>query len=662
MNTTVLWREEFNQNFDILNNVNLELQTEVVQGDGSTFIPIVDNFPNDIVVGTQLRQENSGGILPTVINAGADGASLRLRLDTYNPTAGIPGDSYLGTAIKTQDTFNLEDGGLAFEASLRLVDSNENPLSRGIIAGFFSYTPIIVDGRRDEIDFEILSNDIDDGQNNNTEPNIFTNVFDNDDFEQSGIFSTIDLGVFPELQGIDLTDFNTFRIEWHPEQILWFINGVEIREELNTIPDRDMSIYLNIWANGFAQAVDTLLLPANSSQSNQTFFYDVDYLQLERITESQQNIIIDIDDFSNTNQITFNGGVTTFGTALRLVSSDNFRGSAFSLTPISIDSDTSFSTSFQVDVNRINGGGDGLTFIVQNDSRRDRALGQDGGNIGYGGNFRIDPSLVIQFDFFQNGIDQDPNNNHVGINLDGNNISEVTASPDFDMDNTDNPFTVWIDYEGESNLIEVFLSETTEKPSTPVLQYEDEELDLSNLLGNEAYIGFSAGQSSGTLTNIDILNWEFSSDFVEPTHVNIYRFQSNERPGTYLFVGEEERQSINTNFANSFVEEGIAFQAAVQPGDDLIGLNRFQNGNVPGTYLYAGEEESQDIRVNFPNFIEEGIAFYVYGSGAGENQFFRFQNSSVPGTYLYATGSEAENIRANFPNFIEEGIAFEAKI
>lgn len=283
MNTKVLWREEFNQNFNILNNTYLELQRELVPGDGSTFLPMFKDFPNDIVVGTQLRQENSESLLPFVINAGADGASLRLQLDTYNPTAGTQGDSYLGTSIKTKDTFNLQNGRFAFEGSLRLVDSNENPLSRGIIAGFFSYTPIIVDGKRDEIDFEILSNFIDDGQNDNTEPSIFTNVFNDDDFNQRGDFSVVNLGDdVSGLEGIDLTAFNKYRIEWDTNEIKWFINDVEIRSEINNIPDRDMSIYLNIWANGFEEAVDESLLPASNPQSNETFYYDIDYLQLER--------------------------------------------------------------------------------------------------------------------------------------------------------------------------------------------------------------------------------------------------------------------------------------------------------------------------------------------------------------------------------------------
>ena len=146
----------------------------------------------------------------------------------------------------------------------------------------------------------------------------------------------------------------------------------------------------------------------------------------------------------------------------------------------------------------------------------------------------------------------------------------------------------------------------------------------------------------------------------------IYRFQSNVTPGTYLFVAEEERQNINQNLATSFREEGIAFNAALEANDELIALYRFQNTQRPGTYLFVGEEERNSINAD-PNlsnsFTEEGIGFYVYGVGAGEETpFFRFQNSDVPGTYLYATGLEADNIRDNFSNFVEEGIAFEARI
>jgi hypothetical protein len=90
-------------------------------------------------------------------------------------------------------------------------------------------------------------------------------------------------------------------------------------------------------------------------------------------------------------------------------------------------------------------------------------------------------------------------------------------------------------------------------------------------------------------------------------------------------------------------------------------LNRFQNRNAPGTYLFATEGESVSIRTNYPNFVEEGIAFYAYNADAQiASDFYRFQNSSQLGTYLFVGETERQTILQNFPNFIEEGIAFEA--
>ncbi|MBL1209571.1 peptidylprolyl isomerase [Geminocystis sp. GBBB08] len=140
------------------------------------------------------------------------------------------------------------------------------------------------------------------------------------------------------------------------------------------------------------------------------------------------------------------------------------------------------------------------------------------------------------------------------------------------------------------------------------------------------------------------------------------RFQNNSRPGTYLFASEIESRNIRQSFAN-FAEEGLAFFVGDSPDDNLIVFNRFQNTAVPGTYLYAGEAESQNIRRNFPNFVEEGIAFYAYGADANKGvDFYRFQNTQQPGTYIFVAEQERQSILANFPNFREEGVAFEVKV
>lgn len=140
------------------------------------------------------------------------------------------------------------------------------------------------------------------------------------------------------------------------------------------------------------------------------------------------------------------------------------------------------------------------------------------------------------------------------------------------------------------------------------------------------------------------------------------RFQNKNLPGTYLFASEIESRNIRASFPN-FVEEGVAFQVSETPDDGLIVFNRFQNKNLPGTYLYAGEQESQGIRQNFPNFVEEGIAFYAYGGDANKGvDFYRFQNTQQPGTYIFVGEQEKQNILANFPNFVEEGVAFEVRV
>ena len=143
----------------------------------------------------------------------------------------------------------------------------------------------------------------------------------------------------------------------------------------------------------------------------------------------------------------------------------------------------------------------------------------------------------------------------------------------------------------------------------------------------------------------------------------IFRLQSNQTPGTYLYTEETEKSNILANF--DYVDEGIAFDAAVEADDELIPLYRFQSTENPGAYLWVGESERASIQSDgnlSQAFTEEGLAFYVYGPGSGQaTEFYRFRNLNVTGSYLYATGAEREQILANFSDsYLEEGVAFEA--
>lgn len=184
----------------------------------------------------------------------------------------------------------------------------------------------------------------------------------------------------------------------------------------------------------------------------------------------------------------------------------------------------------------------------------------------------------------------------------------------------------------------------------------------------------TVGTNTDILTNIEQLQFSDRTVLVEdlvtePTNPTnpiesllndpLFRFQNSDRPGTYIYAGVAESQSIRQNFPQ-FVEEGFAFKVSEKADNQLMRFNRFQNMAVPGSYLYAGEAESQSIRQNFPNFKEEGIAFYALDANANLGvDIYRFQNTALPGTYIFVAEEEKNNILANFPQFTLEGVAFE---
>ena len=190
--------------------------------------------------------------------------------------------------------------------------------------------------------------------------------------------------------------------------------------------------------------------------------------------------------------------------------------------------------------------------------------------------------------------------------------------------------------------------------------------DSPNITKNLGGFGIQSAKSSVAAPTFSFFSDGSTVNIPENTLLNdpFYRFQNTARPGTYLFAGEEERVSINRDFSPPFNEEGFAFNVSKEEQDRLIRFNRFQNKNVPGTYLFANEDESVSIRQSFPQFQEEGIAFYAFGADANRGQdVIRFQNISNPGTYIFALEDEAASIRKDFSSiFKEEGVAFEVTI
>lgn len=195
-------------------------------------------------------------------------------------------------------------------------------------------------------------------------------------------------------------------------------------------------------------------------------------------------------------------------------------------------------------------------------------------------------------------------------------------------------------------------------------------------IGNNSAINIQSISSTLAITDqtqnarilvgtVDLGSVEYNNvGTVEDSLLNepVYRFQNNQRQGTYLFTRQDERQNILLNYPQ-FTEEGLAFKVGIAPDDDLVAMYRFQNEDIPGTYLYTNAIERQSVLQNYPNFVEEGLAFYVYGADANQGRdIYRLQNTAQPGTYLFVTEAEKDNILGTYKNFISEGVAFEVNL
>jgi hypothetical protein len=227
-------------------------------------------------------------------------------------------------------------------------------------------------------------------------------------------------------------------------------------------------------------------------------------------------LAVTFDGFSDISNLVLNGDTVTTntndGTVLRLTSSPNTQsGSSFSKTTVNAKS---FSTFFKFRITEPGGsiadcntksGADGLVFVVQSVSS---SIGGAGQGIGYEG---IQNSVGIEFDTWCNAENNDPNSNHVAIDINGNvkhdgALPVQRVLPDFDNGNV---WYAWVDYNGKT--LEVRVSQTGVRPDSPKIKAQ---LDIPTILGNvtDAYVGFTSG-TGADWGNHDILYWEYRENY-----------------------------------------------------------------------------------------------------------------------------------------------------
>ena len=198
-----------------------------------------------------------------------------LILSTFNPTALVSGDSFLGSEIDSIKRFALtgSGGGIAISARVRW----PQPLPHGIVTALFAFGLTRGDecDFKNEIDFEILSNYFEPG----TKPTkVLINWYQD---QPPGIGRPITV----ETPGLDLTRFNRFKIHWYADRIEWFINNKLIHQVTDNIPTDPMGVRLNIWgpAADFPLAFSPTLQPAAIPDQNRDYLFEIDWVKVSRI-------------------------------------------------------------------------------------------------------------------------------------------------------------------------------------------------------------------------------------------------------------------------------------------------------------------------------------------------------------------------------------------
>ena len=172
-------------------------------------------------------------------------------------------------------------------------------------------------------------------------------------------------------------------------------------------------------------------------------------------------------------------------------------------TPLVNDS---FSThfTFRFASNFLTDGAGGLSFAVTSPSNFNAFLSGDG-QVGVAG---LQKYVAVALDDFQNAGDL--SNSDIALFVNDNTtrvaaatLSSVEPGGDFDDETTRN---AWIDYNGNTQTLEVRVANTNTRPTDPLLS---QVVDLHQaLLGQAPYVGFGAAAGQNVASH-NVLSWQF---------------------------------------------------------------------------------------------------------------------------------------------------------
>ncbi|CAK7325730.1 unnamed protein product [Dovyalis caffra] len=158
--------------------------------------------------------------------------------------------------------------------------------------------------------------------------------------------------------------------------------------------------------------------------------------------------------------------------------------------------------------------------------------------------------FAVEFDTHRDYEFFDMNDNHVGVDINSMRSNKSVPAAYF-LDHSEKkdlnlisgkPIQAWVDYDSVQNLLEVRLSPSAAKPVSPILSVD---IDLSNILNDSMYVGFSS--STGSITSKHyILRWSFRING-EAKSFNLSSLPSLLGPKDLLVI------VVSVSFASTFV-------------------------------------------------------------------------------------------------------------
>lgn len=291
--------------------------------------------------------------------------------------------------------------------------------------------------------------------------------------------------------------------------------------------------------------------------------------------ESERRVVLAFPDFYECSDSVFalTDSSLEDGVLKLTPSMGSYGSSAYYASRIELGAQRSFSTFFTFNITPDDGASDGFIFNLNSDRA---VLSHTYGCMGIS---LSEDSFGIEFDTYQNTEYSDVSSNHIAL-VKG---TAGGASPVKQLDLNSAGILLsdgatkyaWIDYDGESDILTVYVSNTVKRSDGACLSVE--QAGLKNILvGSRVYAGFTT-TVYGSGKQHDITSWYFDNSFspIETEKYACTATHKNIRSSLYLNTDAAHAEfKVTDSFGKSLSGEDIYLKTS----DGLLAENRVITG------------------------------------------------------------------------------------